>query len=108
MATTGVDRRADPLRVRVVGRHAFFEAALGALLVPGEAVVRRHGRPVVFVRDGGRGRLVDASGGLADGRDQQVPGGVGPGDRVVVEGQADLEDGDAVASRADDEGGAVP
>jgi RND family efflux transporter MFP subunit len=68
----------------------------GIVLVPKDAVVLRGGKPQVYVVEDGRVRAVDVSGGLADDENAEAPSGVEPGDQVVVQGQAPVNDGDAV------------
>jgi len=68
-----------------------------ALLVPAEAVLTTPGGGhVVFVVDQGKARRRRVELGIRQERVVQAVKGVGPGDRVVVAGQAGLRDGQAV------------
>src|SRR5690606_12268829 len=82
------------------GMFAQGRLALGraqALLVPGEAVVRRDGRAYVFtVGDDGRVRERGVVTGGAHGDLVEVRDGLAQGDRVVARGAGFLGDGDLV------------
>src|SRR5690606_36109089 len=68
-----------------------------ALLVPGDAVVRRDGRAFVFtVGDDGRERECVVELGGAHGDLVEVRDGLAQGDRVVARGAGFLGDGDLV------------
>ncbi len=65
--------------------------------VPGEAVVEEHnGRGALFVARGGVARRLEVGLGQRLDREVQVTGGLAEGDEVVVVGQAELVDGQAV------------
>lgn len=70
-----------------------------AISVPLRAVVPREGRAIVFVENGGRAREVEVELGITDGRNIQVLSGLEAGDMLVIEGQRQLRDGQAVAVR---------
>jgi RND family efflux transporter MFP subunit len=79
------------------------ERAAGALLLPTSAVVARAGRTGVFIADrtgaGGAAaiaRFREIRVGIQDGESAEILEGVGEADWVVVEGNAFLEDGQAV------------
>jgi multidrug efflux pump subunit AcrA (membrane-fusion protein) len=55
-----------------------------------------------------RARRVDVTTGLSDGRFTEITGGLQPGDRVVVEGHADLHNGDALEPAAGSVGSTPP
>lgn len=92
------------------GFHATIEIPLAGgrrrLLVPGEAVFRRHGSDRVFVAVEGPGGLVAAERIVATasvpGRPEQVEvcSGLAAGDRVVVRGRLGLVAGDGLAPEA--------
>ena len=89
----------DPGALRA-GMFAQGRLALGraqALLVPGDAVVRRDGRAFVFtVGDEGRVRERTVGLGAAHGDLVEVREGLAQGDRVVARGAGFLGDGDLV------------
>lgn len=89
----------DPGGLRA-GMFAQGRLALGreeALLVPGEAVVRRDGRAYVFTVDGeGRVRERGVVTGSAHGDLVEVRDGLAQSDRVVARGAGFLGDGDLV------------
>ena len=68
----------------------------GSLVVPRDALVERQGRSGAFVVEGGRASFRSVETGLAAGGEVQVLEGLSSGDRVVVLGQANLQDGRAV------------
>ena len=76
----------------LAGAQAAGQAAAKAL-IPREAARTLDGKPVVFLfRDGLLERRA-VSLGIQTGGDVQVTAGLTPGDKVVVEGPADLRDG---------------
>jgi HlyD family secretion protein len=76
----------------LAGEQAAGRAAVKAL-IPREAARTLAGQPVVFLfRDGVLERRA-VSLGIETGGDVQVTAGLSPGDKVVVEGPADLHDG---------------
>ncbi|MBJ6978397.1 efflux RND transporter periplasmic adaptor subunit [Luteimonas sp. MC1895] len=89
----------DPGGLRA-GMFAQGRLALGraqALLIPGEAVVRRDGRAYVFtVDDEGRVRERSVVTGGAHGDLVEIRDGLAQGDRVVARGAGFLGDGDLV------------
>jgi RND family efflux transporter MFP subunit len=70
------------------------------VLVPKDGVVQRTGRAQVYLSVDGRARVVDVSAGLSDDRNVEAPSGVKAGDLVIVQGQATVNDGDAVRAAA--------
>jgi RND family efflux transporter MFP subunit len=91
----------DPRILPDMGVKVAFQAADGSsrvagVVVPQSAVRRNKGRNVVFVVADGQAerRAVTASEG--SGEETIVTSGLAAGERVVVEGPADLADGDAV------------
>lgn len=66
------------------------------LSVPRAAILRNGDKTSVFVTDGKTARRVDVSTGQDDGTRIEVLDGLKAGDRVVVEGNYELEDGMAV------------
>ncbi|MCD6405026.1 MAG: efflux RND transporter periplasmic adaptor subunit [Planctomycetes bacterium] len=71
----------------------------GCVAVPLRAVVPLEGRYVVFVERDGRAVEVEVALGITDGRNIQVTSGLSIGDRLLVEGQRQVSDGQAVAVR---------
>ncbi len=70
-----------------------------AISVPLSAVIPREGRVIVFVAESDRAKEVEVSIGITDGRNIQITGGLKTGDMLVVEGQRQLRDGQAIAIR---------
>ncbi len=73
------------------------ERAEDALLVPAAALGTRGGARGVFVVEGNLARFRVLRTGIEDGTAVQVLEGLAPGDRVVVDGNAFLEDGQRVS-----------
>lgn len=69
----------------------------GAVLLPLEALVDKQGREVVFVVTDGGVRMVEPRIAFYDGERAVIDEGVAAGDRVVVIGQQNLNDGDPVS-----------
>jgi membrane fusion protein (multidrug efflux system) len=67
-----------------------------ATVIPLAAVIERGGRQVVFLAESGRARAVEPLLDIRSGRWVSVSSGIEPGDRVVVIGQQNLEEGDRV------------
>jgi RND family efflux transporter MFP subunit len=72
------------------------QAGRSAVFIPREAVRKAGGRDVVFVLDGSRVERRAVALGTVEGDEALVLSGVIGGERVVVEGPADLADGDEV------------
>jgi membrane fusion protein (multidrug efflux system) len=69
----------------------------GSVIIPSSAVVDRDGRSIVFlVGDDGKAVELEPSIGIVEGERLSVNSGVKPGDRVVVIGQQNLNNGDKV------------
>jgi len=81
-------------RARIRGRS--FENAIS---LPEEVVVRRDGRPVVFVATGDTAEARAIETGFADRGRVLVTKGLKPGDRLIVTGQQSLRDGDRIQPR---------
>jgi multidrug efflux pump subunit AcrA (membrane-fusion protein) len=76
------------------------EAARARLIVPLAAVRQQEGRSTVFVVDGrDRAERRAVSVGPAHGDEVEVVSGLTAGERVVIDGPADLSDGDRVKIR---------
>jgi len=67
-----------------------------ALLIPIAALVDKEGERVVYVVENGRVRLARPRVDFTSGELAMVSGGLAKGDRVVVIGQQNIEDGDKV------------
>ena len=67
-----------------------------ALLVPAQAVIQRHGRSVCFVVDGARVAQREVRTGASDGRQVEALSGLAENEAVVISGQENLTDGQAV------------
>jgi RND family efflux transporter MFP subunit len=99
--------RLDPRILPDMGvKVAFLEEAAPAgapakpaVRVPREAVRGSDAEPVVFVVSGGRVERRAVRLGPAPGASVEVLAGLAPGERVVVEGPAELADGDEVEVR---------
>jgi HlyD family secretion protein len=72
------------------------ETPAARALMPAAAVRTIDGRPVVFVVTGDRVERRAVTLGRTVGSDVEVAAGITPGERVVVNGPADLEDGQQV------------
>lgn len=77
-----------------------LQQKLDAIVVPAAAVVPGD-RPVVWVVDNaGRAQRRDVQLGIAGANTQEIVSGVQPGEQVIVGGQSQLQDGEAVHSTA--------
>ena len=97
-----LDNRMGLLRAGMYAKVGFLvERASGALLVPATALVTRGGKIGVFVVDGSGtaalARFHEVRLGLQDAEKAQVIEGIGEADSIVTEGNAFLEDGQAVS-----------
>ncbi len=85
------------------GMFARAEITIGvkenALVIPRDAIVTENGRSVVFVVSDGKARVRQIDLGMISGPVVEVRSGVEAGESVVVAGQTDLTDGDAVTVR---------
>ncbi|MHB8620441.1 MAG: efflux RND transporter periplasmic adaptor subunit [Chloroflexota bacterium] len=72
----------------------------GVLLVPKAAVIQKDGRTVVFVVAGGKAYATAVRLGLSDGASTEIVAGLAADQRVVVQGQDNLNDGDPVRVQA--------
>ena len=70
-----------------------------AITVPLVSVIPRGDFAVVFVEEGGRARQRPVELGILDGGRIQIIDGIEPRDRLIVEGQRALADGDSVRVR---------
>jgi membrane fusion protein (multidrug efflux system) len=70
-----------------------------AVTVPLVSVIPRGDFAVVFVEEEGRARERPVELGILDGSRIQIVDGIEPGDRLIVEGQRALADGDSVRVR---------
>ncbi len=75
-------------------RQAFDDA----VAVPLYAVVNEEGGSQVFVYEEGLARRRRVKTGIIDGDRVQITDGLSPGERLIVKGQRDLEDGQKVAA----------
>jgi RND family efflux transporter MFP subunit len=83
-----------PFRAGMFARTAFVgKQARQALLIPRRALAGSIATPEVFVVSGGRARLKKIVAGAEYGTRVEVLQGLAAGDRVVVSGQSDLDDG---------------
>jgi HlyD family secretion protein len=110
-ATVGVRVGFDQLDPRILPdmgvKVAFQEAdartenssAPPELLLPSAAIRREQGRDYVFVVREGRVERRAVATGSARGGETEVTSGLAPGERVVVEGPPELEDGAAVREK---------
>jgi HlyD family secretion protein len=95
---------ADPKNLLRPGMYAEVELVLrripDALLVPASAVLERAGQQIVFVVEGSEGRAVASARtvepGLLGTTEVQILSGIDPRDRVIVEGNSFLEDGQPI------------
>jgi len=86
-----------PLRAGMFARTAFVGvSSREALLIPRRALTGSIAAPEVFVVTGGRARLKKIVAGGEYGTRIEVLQGLAAGDRVVVSGQSDLDDGSPV------------
>lgn len=68
-----------------------------ATVVPTNSIVKRQGQDVIFIVNGDKAKRVNVQVGLRTDGVSQVTGTVQPGDKVVIDGQSDLEDGSKVS-----------
>jgi len=73
-------------------------------LIPKDALLARGGRTVVFVVDSEKAHQREVKVGLTDAARAEILSGLSPGDKVVVEGAATLNDGDKVMVQKTGEG----
>ena len=94
----------DPQDLLRPGMYAEVELVLqrvaDALLIPASAVLERAGERIVFVAEG-TGQTAVASArkvvaGLSGANEVQILSGIGPEDRLIVEGNSFLEDGQSI------------
>ncbi len=86
-----------PCRAGMFARTAFVgSSSRQALLIPRRALTGSIASPEVFVVSGGRARLKKIVAGGEYGSSIEVLQGLAAGDRVVVSGQSDLDDGSPV------------
>jgi RND family efflux transporter MFP subunit len=76
------------------------ESRVAVALAPAESVVRRAGKDYVYVVEGQSGaeraRLIEVETGIGGPTGVEIVKGVQAGQRLVLEGQAGLNDGDTV------------
>lgn len=115
-ATTEAGGIGFPARVRITGGEGLDGLRVGMtasteirtasgdaeLVVPSRALVRRDEGSVVFVVEDGRAEAVGVEIDLLGDERAAVTGDLQAGDRVVVTGFEELEDGDAVRVRTDE------
>jgi RND family efflux transporter MFP subunit len=95
----------DPQALLRPGMYAEVELVLqrisDALLIPASALVERGGQQIVFVVErSGQDEIASAREvvlGLSDAAEVQILSGIDPQDRVIIEGNAFLEDGQPIA-----------
>jgi multidrug efflux pump subunit AcrA (membrane-fusion protein) len=85
----------EPPPATVEGSGGSAGSGIGAV-VPPEALRRDNGRDVVFVVINGAVERRAVTVGSENQDEVVIVSGLSPGERVVVEGPADLADGDAV------------
>jgi multidrug efflux pump subunit AcrA (membrane-fusion protein) len=70
-----------------------------AISLPEEIIVRRDGRPTVFVMNGGTASARVVELGFVDRGRVLITQGLNPQDQVIVTGHKSLQDGDRVQPR---------
>ena len=83
--------------VKVAFQGGSTTTAQRAVVLPREAIRSQQGRDVVFVVQGGQVERRAVSIDPTEGPEVVILSGVTTGERVVLEGPADLEDGDKVS-----------
>jgi membrane fusion protein (multidrug efflux system) len=73
--------------------HIIKETFKGATVVPLYTVIKRENRQFVFVEENGAARLRPVELGIIEGWRVQIADGLQPGDRVVIEGHRDIDEG---------------
>ena len=73
-----------------------IDQAESVKIVPLEAVVRRHGKSVIFVYESGYAREHEVLIGLRNDSEAEIVQGVKEGEQVISGGQVFLQDGDPV------------
>jgi membrane fusion protein (multidrug efflux system) len=73
--------------------HIIKETFKDATVVPLYTVIKRENRQFVFVEENGAARLRPVELGIIEGWRVQIADGLLPGDRVVIEGHRDIDEG---------------
>lgn len=84
------------LKPGLSGEVSILAGRENVVLVPKEAVRRQGSEFSLFIVQDARAHFVEVAGGLTDGKNMEILGGVQPGDQVVVSGQNLLDEGTQV------------
>lgn len=88
------------IRPGMIARAAFLRRLVeGAVAVPLFTVQDKGGERVVFIEEGGVARARTVLPGVIEGDRVQIVSGLQPGDRLIVAGQTEVEDGTKVNVR---------
>ena len=79
-----------------------------AILVPKRAVIERDGEAFVFLAKNGVARRVPVQLGYEEDGNIEILQGISAGDRVVVAGQGELEDGSEIRTVRKDSSNGLP
>ena len=81
--------------------HFVREKADSAFVLPRGAVIEQGGEQFVFVEEDGVAHQITVTTGIDNGQEVEITSGIEAGDRVVVQGQNYLDDGDRVNVTSD-------
>jgi membrane fusion protein (multidrug efflux system) len=94
LVRTVVDNPEKRIRPGMIGRVAFLRRVIpDAVAAPLFALVDKSGERIVFVEKDGRAESRTVAIGVIEGDRVQILEGLAPGDRLIVKGQTEVEDG---------------
>jgi membrane fusion protein, multidrug efflux system len=94
LAKVLVDNRGHEIRPGMIARVAFLRRLIPeALSAPPFALIDKGGERILFVEKDGVAHARTVSIGIIEGDRVQITGGLEPGDRLIVTGQREVEEG---------------
>jgi membrane fusion protein (multidrug efflux system) len=100
LAKVRVDNRGHEIRPGMIARVAFLRRLIpDALSAPLFALIDKGGERILFVEKDGVAHARTVSIGIIEGDRVQITGGLEPGDRLIVTGQREVEEGMKVQVR---------
>lgn len=97
VAEIQVDNPEGLLRPGMIARAALVRREFAdSIAIPIFSILSLENQRFVMVEDNGKARMRPIEVGVLQGKDVQVTKGLAPGDRLIVAGQRDLRDGEAV------------
>jgi len=94
LVRTLIDNPLGDIRPGMIGRVAFVRQVIAdALVAPLFALVDKGGERLLFVEENGLAQSRTVSIGVIEGDRVQITGGLKPGDRLIVKGHTEVEDG---------------